>query len=213
MTSTPSEPGYSNICITKTLNSILANTAASSPQQQWGLKPCASWQGLDWWPPPPRRQLGGGSWPWVCRRRWRGRGGRSGWRRGQGEATVTQSREDWLIVFYDLILLPLIFHSDFDDLVILWNKCWKKKITGEKSIFFGLNCRISSYCIAWTPPSSIFINIWWTHLCWRVFLAITVLVFISNSHCESFLLSWIALDLLLLVQQAASLLHQTHLHL
>ena len=87
------------------------------------------------------------------------------------------------------------------------------QFTGEKSIFFGLDCRISSYCIAWTLPSSIFINIWWTHLCWRVFLAITVLVFISNSHCESFLLSWIELDLLLLVQQAASLLHQTHQHL
>ena len=33
-----------------------------------------------------------------------------------------------LLVFYDVILLQLIFHSDFDDLVILWNKCWKKKI-------------------------------------------------------------------------------------
>ena len=48
------------------------------------------------------------------------------------------------------------------------------QFTGEKSIFFGLDGRISSYCIAWTLPSSIFINIWWTHLCWRVFLAITV---------------------------------------
>ena len=26
-----------------------------------------------------------------------------------------------------MILLQSIFHSDFDDLVILWNKCWKKK--------------------------------------------------------------------------------------
>ena len=67
---------------------------------------------------------------------------------GQGEATVTRSRKDCLIVFYELILPQPIFHSDFDDLVILWNKCWKKKITGEKSIFFGLNCCISSYCIA-----------------------------------------------------------------
>ena len=39
------------------------------------------------------------------------------------------------------------------------------QFTGEKSIFFGLDCRISSYCIAWTLPSSIFINIWWTRLC------------------------------------------------
>ena len=77
----------------------------------------------------------------------------SGWRRwraqgGQGEAPVTRSHKECLIVFYDLILLQPILNSDFDDLVILWNKCWKKKITGEKSIFFGLNCRISSYCIA-----------------------------------------------------------------
>ena len=35
-----------------------------------------------------------------------------------------------LVVFYDLILLQPIFHSDFDDLVILWNKCWKKKFVG-----------------------------------------------------------------------------------
>ena len=58
---------------------------------------------------------------------------------GQGEATVTRSRKDCLIVFYDLILLQPIFHSDFDDLVILWNKCWEKKKTtgmGGEAIFF-----------------------------------------------------------------------------
>ena len=37
------------------------------------------------------------------------------------------------------------------------------QITGKKSMFFlGLNCRISSYRLAWTLPSNIFINIWWT---------------------------------------------------
>ena len=76
-----------------------ANTAESFPQQQSGLKPCASWQGLVWWPPPPKRLLGGGSWPWGWRRRWRGRGehnGRRRWRAqgGQGEATATQCLKD-----------------------------------------------------------------------------------------------------------------------
>ena len=72
------------------------------------------------------------------------------------------------------------------------------QITGEKSMFSSLNCRISSHCFAWALPSNIFINIWWTRLCSWVFLAFVVFVFVSNGHCESFLLSWIELDLLLL---------------
>ena len=129
MTSTPSEPGYSNICITKTLNSILANTVAFSPQQQWGLKLCASWHGLDWWPPPPRRQLGGGSWPWGWRRRWRGRVERNGWRRwrvhvqgGQGETTATRSREDcfYMIDSTWFCISPILKPNFHTDLLILF---------------------------------------------------------------------------------------------
>ena len=79
----------------------------------------------------------------------------SGWRRwraqgGQGEATVTRSRKDCLIVFYDLILLQPIFHSDFDDLVILWNKCWKKKKIEQMGQNFQICLR--SGPMGLTPP-------------------------------------------------------------